>query len=50
MALMKHFFKAFRAYYELKIADGKENLLTLKDEDFLSKYREEIFKKPHSKF
>ena len=38
------FFKAFRAYYELKIADGKENLLTLKDEDFLSKYREEILK------
>lgn len=38
------FFKAFRAYYELKIADGKEDLLTLKDEDFLSKYREEILK------
>lgn len=38
------FFKAFRAYYELKIADGKENLLTLKDEDFLNKYREEILK------
>lgn len=38
------FFKAFRAYYELKIADGKEVLLTLKDEDFLSKYREEILK------
>ena len=38
------FFKAFRAYYELKIADGRENLLTLKDEDFLNKYREEILK------
>lgn len=38
------FFKAFRAYYELKIADGKENLLTLKDENFLNKYREEILK------
>ena len=38
------FFKAFRAYYELKIADGKEDLLTLKDEDFLSKYREENLK------
>lgn len=38
------FFKAFRAYYELKTADGRENLLTLKDEDFLNKYREEILK------
>lgn len=38
------FFKAFRAYYELKITDGKENLLTLKDEGFLNKYREEILK------
>ena len=38
------FFKTFRAYYELKIADGRENLLTLKDEDFLNKYREEILK------
>lgn len=38
------FFKAFRAYYELKIADGKENLLILKGEDFLNKYREEILK------
>ena len=38
------FFKAFRAYYELKIADGKENLLTLKDENFLNRYREEILK------
>ncbi|HGJ7650385.1 TPA: helix-turn-helix domain-containing protein [Streptococcus pneumoniae] len=38
------FFKAFRAYYELKTADGRANLLTLKDEDFLNKYREEILK------
>lgn len=38
------FFKTFRAYYELKTADGRENLLTLKDEDFLNKYREEILK------
>ncbi|HEW0228814.1 TPA: helix-turn-helix transcriptional regulator [Streptococcus pneumoniae] len=38
------FFKAFRAYYELKTADGRENLLTLKDENFLNKYREEILK------
>ncbi len=38
------FFKAFRVYYELKTADGRENLLTLKDEDFLNKYREEILK------
>ena len=38
------FFKAFRAYYELKMADGTENLLTLKGEDFLNRYREEILK------
>ena len=38
------FLKAFRAYYELKMADGTENLLTLKGEDFLNKYREEILK------
>lgn len=38
------FFKAFRAYYELKMADGTENLLTLKGEDFLNNYREEILK------
>ncbi len=38
------FFKAFRAYYELKTADGTENLLTLKGEDFLNRYREEILK------
>lgn len=38
------FFKAFRAYYELKIADGTENLLTLKGGDFLNRYREEILK------
>ena len=38
------FLKAFRAYYELKMADGTENLLTLKGEDFLNRYREEILK------
>ena len=38
------FLKTFRAYYELKMADGTENLLTLKGEDFLNKYREEILK------
>ena len=38
------FFKAFRAYYELKMADGTENLLTLKGADFLNRYREEILK------
>ena len=38
------FFKAFRAYYELKMADGTENLLALKGEDFLNRYREEILK------
>lgn len=38
------FFKAFRAYYELKMADGTENLLILKGEDSLNKYREEILK------
>ena len=38
------FFKAFRAYYELKMADGTERILILKGEDFLSKYREEILK------
>lgn len=38
------FFKAFRAYYELKMADGTDNLLTLKGEDFLNNYREEILK------
>lgn len=38
------FFKAFRAYYELKMADGTENLLTFKGEDFLNRYREEILK------
>lgn len=38
------FFKAFRAYYELKTANGTENLLTLKGEDFLNRYREEILK------
>lgn len=38
------FFKAFRAYYELKMADGTENLLTLKGEDFLNRYHEEILK------
>lgn len=38
------FFKAFRVYYELKMADGTENLLTLKGEDFLNRYREEILK------
>lgn len=38
------FFKAFRAYYELKMADGTENLLILKGEDFLNRYREEILK------
>ena len=38
------FLKAFRAYYELKTADGTENLLTLKGEDFLNRYREEILK------
>ena len=38
------FFKAFRAYYELKMADGTEKLLTLKGEDFLNRYREEILK------
>lgn len=38
------FLKAFRAYYELKMADGTENLLALKGEDFLNRYREEILK------
>lgn len=38
------FFKAFRVYYELKMADGTENLLILKGEDFLNRYREEILK------
>lgn len=38
------FFKAFRAYYELKIADGTERILILKGEDFLNRYREEILK------
>lgn len=38
------FFKAFRAYYELKMADGTERILILKGEDFLNRYREEILK------
>lgn len=38
------FFKAFRAYYELKMADGTESLFILKGEDFLNRYREEILK------
>lgn len=38
------FFKAFRAYYELKMADGTERILILKGEDFLNGYREEILK------
>ena len=38
------FFKAFRAYYELKMADGTERILILKGEDFLNNYREEILK------
>ena len=38
------FFKTFRAYYELKMADGTERILILKGEDFLNRYREEILK------
>lgn len=38
------FFKAFRAYYELKMADGTERILILKGEDFLNRYREKILK------
>ena len=38
------FFKAFRTYYELKMADGTESLFILKGEDFLNRYREEILK------
>lgn len=38
------FFKAFRAYYELKMADGTERILILKGEDFLNRCREEILK------
>lgn len=38
------FFKAFRAYYELKMADGTERILILKGEDFINRYREEILK------
>lgn len=36
------YFKAFKAYYELKKADGQEFLISYKGVDFLEKYREKI--------
>ena len=36
------YYKAFRAHYELKVADGQEIFLNLKDEDHYEKLRQSI--------
>ncbi|HEM5105747.1 TPA: helix-turn-helix transcriptional regulator [Streptococcus suis] len=36
------YYKAFRAHYELKVADGQENFFNLKDESYYEKLRQSI--------